>query len=916
MPQARPGIAEHYATSMLIDGFATGLIARTREGRPVKIEGNPDHPMSLGATSVFHQAAVLQLYDPDRARSPSRAGVPSSWQALGEMLSQPTQDKGASLRLLLEPTSSPLVHSLIAGVATRFPEAKVTFYSPLAAQGPSAATQRLFGAELAPQYDFKTADVVVAFDSDFLSNAYNLRDARDFAQRRRASRSEGMNRLYAVEPCVSSTGTMADHRLSRPAHRIEALAAALLEAITRGAPSRGLDDVEQRWVATVGADLKSRGPGRTLLVAGERHGADTHVLVHAINDALGNVGHTLQFSSQAVSQSAGDQDISALAKELHAGRVDTLIAIGGNPAYDAPADLAWSRALTRARRSVYCGPYYNETAQASHWFGPLAHVFESWGDGRGYDGTLSLVQPLIRTLHGAQTATELLAMVAGLEPIRDYERLRASFGAEHGEPSKPTQSAGERLERDPQMEARWQAALALGFVRGSAFALTSPRVQKDAVSETLQAVNARSVAADIELNLLESPTLRDGRFANVSWLLELPTPVVKLTWDNAALMSSATAARLGIERTAPGEPHPMVELSRGGGAVQAPVIVLPGHADESVSVWLGYGRSGSERLARGVGFDAYRLRTTDAMQFATDLQIKKIDQHYPLAFRQLDEDMHNRPLALSATLAEYQAHPDFTAEHKRELPTLMPEYRLGGPQWAMSIDLSTCTGCSACVVACQAENNVLVVGKEQVQRGRDMHWLRIDSYYPDDPNTGHMVHQPMMCQHCSDAPCEYVCPVNATVHSPDGLNEMVYNRCIGTRFCSNNCPYKVRRFNWFDWTERIDINRGEVELQRNPEVTVRERGVMEKCTYCVQRIRAAEIQSRIEKREIKPGEVVTACQQACPTQAIRFGSLNDQGTPMTEWRKEPRSYFALHETGARPRTMYLARIDNPNPELA
>jgi molybdopterin-containing oxidoreductase family iron-sulfur binding subunit len=367
-----------------------------------------------------------------------------------------------------------------------------------------------------------------------------------------------------------------------------------------------------------------------------------------------------------------------------------------------------------------------------------------------------------------------------------------------------------------------------------------------------------------------------------------------------------------VERS---EPHPVVEIARAGRSVRGPVVVLDGHADDAISVWLGYGRAGEEKLAAGVGFDAYPLRTREAPNFADGASVKLRPERYSLAFTQLEQDMHERPLAFTTTLAHYRAHPDFTAEHKRPLPSILPEYRFEGPAWAMSIDLTICTGCSACVVACQAENNVLVVGKDQVRRGRSMHWLRVDSYRVGSPKNGRYVHQPMMCQHCGDAPCEYVCPVNATVHSPDGLNEMVYNRCIGTRFCSNNCPYKVRRFNWFDWSVHEPANQGPVELQRNPEVSVRERGVMEKCTYCVQRIRAAEIGARIERREIREGEVVTACAQACPTQAIRFDSLTQPASTMVRWRAEPRSYYALHETGARPRTMYLARIDNPNPEL-
>ncbi|HKU44532.1 MAG TPA: 4Fe-4S dicluster domain-containing protein, partial [Polyangiales bacterium] len=422
----------------------------------------------------------------------------------------------------------------------------------------------------------------------------------------------------------------------------------------------------------------------------------------------------------------------------------------------------------------------------------------------------------------------------------------------------------------------------------------------------------------IELNLLPSPTLHDGRFANVAWLLELPEPITKLTWDNAALISAATARRLGITEQASLESssHPVLEIRHAERVLRVPALIAPGHADDVVSVWLGYGRQGDERLARNVGVDAYRMRTLNAPSFVSGAQLTALDERLPLAITQQQRDQHGRALALSTTLENYRAHPDFTHEHKAALPSLLGPTRGTGPQWAMTIDLGTCTGCSACVVACQAENNVLVVGKEQVRRGRVMHWLRIDSYYAAQGGEDKLVHQPMLCQHCEKAPCEYVCPVNATEHSPDGLNEMVYNRCIGTRFCSNNCPYKVRRFNWFDWGQHEAANRGRVELQRNPEVTVRERGVMEKCTYCVQRIRAEEIAARSENRPMAPGAVLTACQQACATGAITFGSLEHEELPMVQLRKQARSYAALHHTNAQPRTMYLARIDNPNPELA
>ena len=920
-----PGVSSYYATSLLIDGFATGLVATTREGRPVKIEGNPAHPASLGATGAWHQASVLELYDPDRGRAVTKGGLPASWDALERFLQSPVADDGHKLRLLLEPTSSPLVHALLAQVKQRFPASKVTFYAPTPGQITGAAARALFGAPLAPHPDLSRADVIVALDADFLASQ-DLRLARGFAERRRVHGSDGvMNRVYAVEPGVSVTGSLADARLARPARRVSLIAAALLAALKRrpdlptDALARltgALDDDERRFVAALVKDLTSRPPGATVVLAGERQPAEVHVLAYALNLALGNLGSTLSFSEQAVPETAGDQDLPALAGEMRAGGVDALLVLGGNPAYDAPADLDWAQAMRTVPVTVFSGLYANETARVATWYAPLAHPFETWGDGRAYDGTWSLVQPLIMPLHDARSATELLALVAGAPRVGDYARLRAAFGAARGEARRLDESAAERLEHTlPAVESAWERLLARGFEENTAFARQTPAERPGAVADAITKLAAEGVGSGLELDFFRSPTLHDGRFANVSWLLELPAPVVKLCWDNAFFMSAATAARLGVPAVERGEPHPVVEVSRAGRRVRGPVVVLDGHADEAISVWLGYGRDGDERLARGVGFDAYPLRTSDAPAFASGASVRRRDERYPLAFTQLEQHSHDRTLALSTTLAAYRAHPDFTAEHKRPLPSIMPEYQFDGPAWAMSIDLTICTGCSACMVACQAENNVLVVGKQQVRRGRVMHWLRIDSYRIGPAKGARFVHQPMMCQHCGDAPCEYVCPVNATVHSPDGLNEMVYNRCVGTRFCSNNCPYKVRRFNWFDWSVHEPANQGSVELQRNPEVSVRERGVMEKCTYCVQRIRGAEIQARIERREIRPGEVTTACAQACPTQALRFDSLTHASTTMVQWRAEPRSYYALHETGARPRTMYLARIDNPNPEL-
>jgi len=912
-----PGVPSWYATSMLLDGFATGLLVKSVEGRPIKIEGNPDHPASLGASGSFHQAAVLGLYDPDRATRVRRWNDPSTWQALIERLARARTDGGAGLRVVIEPTTSPTIHAQLARARAAHPKMKVTFHSAGSPIANALAGARLaFGRALVPQYRLRAADVIVALDSDLLaSGPFSLRWAREWAARRRpASPGAATNRLYAVEPMPTPTGMAADHRLRRRASEIAEVAAALAAALpnvppelkhalatSRGENARGENargenarDDNARFAEALARDLAARPRGTTLIAAGERQPPAVHALAYALNASLGNLGKTLVFTAPPPFAD-GDQDLAALAAELRAGRVDTVVMLEGNPVYTAPAELDFARALERAGERIYLGAYEDETARACNWFAPAAHWLESWGDGLAWDGTLSIVQPLIRPLHGGKTPQELLAVLGGDREPDAHRLVRVTHAGKFD----------------------WDAALQKGVVDGSAApAVNATLGAPAAIAGALRALapppalasEANRAGAAIEVDFAASPTVHDGRFANNAWLLEQPEPATKLTWDNAVLVSPATAARLALDS------QDLVELRAGDRKTRGPILVVPGHADGACTLWLGWGREGAERLAEGRGFDAYALRTSRAPAFAA-AQLSKVAGTRELATTQRHHSMHGRPIALTATAAEYRRDPDFTAEQKRPEPSLMPAVRYDGVQWAMSIDLALCTGCSACMLACQSENNVPVVGKAHVLERREMHWLRIDTYFQGAPDDPAVVHQPMMCQHCETAPCEYVCPVNATVHSSDGLNEMVYNRCVGTRFCSNNCPYKVRRFNWFDWYKREPQNQGLRELQRNPDVTVRDRGVMEKCTYCVQRIREREIAARVENRALRPGEVVSACMQACPTGAIQFGSLSHEDTPMVAWRREPRSYAVLNEEGTRPRTMYLARIDNPNPEL-
>ncbi len=905
-PHVLPSEATFYATSMVMDGYASGLLVESHEGRPTKIEANLQHPATLGGTNMFQQAAVRQLYDDMRARSPRHAQAPVSWEDLFGRLWRPRTDGGAGLRVLLEPTSSPLLLDLLARVRGRYPAARFAFFAPLEARNHLEATRAVFGRPLLPQYDFSKAKTILSLDCDFLCGLpFSVRYARQWSDRRRQdSPSDDMNRLYIAESLLSVTGSMADHRLRRPVSQIPqtafAIAAALVAVppVVRGAAAGAAGPPggpAEAWVKQVARDLANR-PGAAVVVVGDRQPPAVHALGYLVNAALGNLGQTVFFTEPVLpvpSVHPGLIPFDTLVEEMRGGHLETLLMLDTNPCYAAPADLDFAGALSRVPESFAFSYFEDETADRCTDFGPTAHFLESWGDARAYDGTVSMIQPLIRPLVGAKTQSEILAALAGEPDPEAYRLLHGHWIGPGG------------LDEDA-----WSCAIQEGLIAGTAGARLTVTPDAEAVARLVRGFRAPAAAEDpaIALEFYPSPTVYDGRFANNAWLLEQPEPITKLTWDNAALMSAATARRLGVTD------EDIVELRAGGATTKAPVLVAPGLADGVVAVWLGYGRSGAEKLA-AVGFNAYPLRTRAALHHAALEGIRRVHGTHLLAQTQVHFSMEERPIAFKNTLEGYRQHPGFTREYKGPVDSILPEVDFRGPQWAMSIDLSVCVGCSACMVACQSENNLLVVGKDNVLRHRQMHWLRIDTYYSGIPDEPGLVHQPMLCQHCEKAPCEYVCPVNATVHSPDGLNEMIYNRCVGTRFCSNNCPYKVRRFNWFDFSEEVGANRGLVQLHYNPEVTVRERGVMEKCTYCVQRIRAADIRSRIDKRDILPDEVVTACQAACPTGAIQFGSLTDRETPMVRWRQQDRSFAVLHDQGTQPRTIYLARIENPNPDL-
>jgi Fe-S-cluster-containing dehydrogenase component len=904
-PEVQPDAPTTYATSMVLDGYAIGLLVDCRDGRPIKIEGNPDHPASLGATGPMEQASVWQLYDPDRARNLTLRDLPASWTGLRRALSELRKTGGDGLRVLMPPTSSPLLADLMGRVEQAYPGVRWAFHAPASTGQRSASLRGLYGQALELQHDFSAARVVVSLDSDFLARGpFQLRYARQWA-RRRDPEVGGMSRLYCAETMVSVTGSMAEHRLPVPPSQVARVGLQLAAEVLALMPQAALPPSQaalltqwrthdQPWIHAAARDLVA-AQGSGLVVVGDRQPAALHVLGQVLNRVLGNLGRTVWTIPLSLIEPKHQMDMGELVSELRKHKVRTLMVLGGNPSYDTPADWELGRLLREVPTSIYLGEYENESKRDTQWFVPGAHYLESWGDACAFDGTVSLIQPLIAPLQGGRAPAELLAALLEPEPPSLYRLLRTSWQRRHG-------GFG--------FEGFWESTLKAGVQADSASSPTHGLQNEDAVTSALSHLWPRE---GVEINFLPDPGVHDGGFANNAWLLEFPRPITRLCWGNAAFMGPGMASDLGVQTGRE------VELQLAGRSLRAPAYVLPGHAEKAVTLHLGFGREGTgERLAHHVGVNAYGIRTSSALQFGTGLKLQRTRQQHHLALAQLDEHTHDRPIALQANLRWYGRHKDEYARHRGPQPSLIPPYEYLGEQWVMSIDLGLCIGCGSCVVACQAENNVPVVGAEQVRRGRLMLWLAVDTYVSQDGAQGppHLIHQPRPCQHCERAPCEYVCPVNATVHSPDGLNEMVYNRCVGTRFCSNNCPYKVRRFNWFNWYDHEQANQGPVRLQRNPEVTVRDRGVMEKCTYCVQRIRRAQIKARIEDRAIAPGEVRTACQQACPTGAIAFASLAHTDEPAVKRRGQPRAYELLHDLGTKPRTWYLARIDNPNPELS
>jgi molybdopterin-containing oxidoreductase family iron-sulfur binding subunit len=892
-----PGRPRYFATAHSLSGFATGVLVESHLGRPTKIEGNPDHPSSLGATDLFAQASILTLYDPDRSQTLTHLGEIRPWSAFlgaarGALVGNP---RGTGFHVLTEAVGSPTLAGQMRALLESRPEARWHAFEPAGRSHVRAGLQQAFGADLELHYHVDRADVIVALDSDLLASEPGcLRHARHFASRRQpAGRTAGMSRLYVAEAMPTPTGSRADHRLPLKPSLIHPFARLLAarSGVRVGQELSALPDEARRFAAAAARDLVAHR-GSSLVVAGPTQPPAVHVLAAAMNDALGNTGRTVTYSDPVTFEPANHlESIRELAAAMDAGTVSTLLILGGNPVVTAPADLAFAERLDRVRLRIHAGLYHDETSARCHWHVPETHYLESWSDARAEDGTVSIVQPLIAPLYGSRSAHEVIAAFtdrperSGHDIVRDYWR-RELVGLS-----------------DADFERVWRKMLHDGVVADSRL---PGRTVTLAAAQSFPAPSSPPNES-VEINFRPDPTIYDGRFANNGWLQELPKPLTSLTWENAAMVSAATAARFGLAS------EDTIRLEYEGRAIDAPVWIVPGHADDSVTVHMGYGRTRAGRVGNGAGFDAYRLRTAAMPWFGTGLRIARVGTRHPLAVVQRHHSMEGRRIVRSATLAEYAEHPDFAKDHHQgDVPSLYPPVSYPGHAWGMAIDLNSCIGCNACIVACQAENNIPVVGKEQVALGREMHWLRVDTYHRGDVANPETWHQPVPCMQCENAPCEVVCPVGATVHSHEGLNDMVYNRCVGTRYCSNNCPYKVRRFNFLlyqDWTTPS------LQLQRNPDVSVRSRGVMEKCTYCVQRINEARIDAEREGRPIRDGEIVTACEAVCPAQAIVFGDINDPKSRVARLKADDRNYALLGELNTRPRTTYLGALRNPNPDL-
>ncbi len=934
-----PGTPEFYATSVDFEGEGIGLVVQSTDGRPTKIDGNEQHPASLGGSNHLLQSSILHLYAPERLRKHMRGDAEATaeefvatWNGLRETFAD---NRGTGLAVIAPPYSSPTFARLKRAFARRFPRARWATWTPLSNETISTGGELATGRKLMPKYELAGARVIVGIDADFTNDEPNaLATARGFADSRRPLEpTDGMSRHYQIESTYTVTGSAADHRLRLAPSLMPTFIGALARELRQlGLDLQGIDnlpaagaDVDAAFVKTVATDLMSQ-TGRSAIIVGRRQPAPIHALALAINTALGNVGNTVFYYEPTDAEPVSLASLNETVSAMKSGDISTCVILGGNPVYNAPADIDLAGGLERVANTIYFTMFVDETATASDWLIAASHYLEQWGDTRSVDGTIAPTQPLIAPLYDSVANIELIHLMTTGEIVPSVDLVKETW-------------ADVLPRRD--FDRNWKTALHDGVLAGSVGAATTPRVDARSVGNAFATLLSQSSGNGLEVVFSSGP-VHDGSFANVAWCQELPHPITKQAWDNVATLSWKTSRDLGIEN------GDVVSISLNGATIEIPAWISPGQADNTIGLTLGYGRTGEpynegrrssnlfgfepprQNVGTDVGVNVYPLRTANALGVATGgAQLTKTGARVTLAQTQDHWSMEGRPLYREATYRAFQAHESHGKDGKEDLhhqlltpekphhPPLLPLWQQHkfdtGYQWGMTIDLNACTGCGACTVACQSENNIPVVGKEQVIQGREMHWLRLDRYYGGDLDNPDMNVMPMMCQHCEYAPCEAVCPVAATVHDSEGLNTMIYNRCIGTRYCSNNCPYKVRRFNFFNYTNDIPK---EHRLQFNQDVTIRFRGVMEKCTYCTQRINKAKFKAKQEDRTVRDGEIVTACQQVCPTKAIVFGDLNDPESEVSKLTKATRSYRMLEEYNLKPRTSYLGRIRNYHPDLA
>lgn len=893
-----PGKPLFYASGMALGGAALGVLVETHMGRPTKIEGNPDHPTSMGATDAFAQASVLSLYDPDRSKVLMQNGQVTFWRNFVTQMSATTAanraKQGAGLRILTENVVSPSVGAAIGEVLKAMPQAVWHQYEPVHRDNEIEGLRMAFGKAVTPWYDFTAAKVVVSFDSELFGEPGGVRPARDFAESRSVlGGKKEMSRMYALESFPTVTGALADHRLPLRMQEIEVVAVAIAQALGLSiAVQPTLTPEQNKWVQAIVADVQANR-GQVLVLAGRHQSSTVHAIAHALNAQLGG-GKTVKYAPAVeVRPEKNIDSIRQLVTAMGAGQVDTLLILGGNPVFNAPADLGFLGAMEKVKTRIHCGLYMDETASKCQWHVPEAHALESWTDIRAQDGSTIIVQPTIDPLYGGKTHLEVVGALLGRGDKPAYDQVR-DYWKTNGIDS----------------DASWRKSVHDG--------IAAARSTESVSAQSAGSWKWTAPSGDLDVQFRPDPAVWDGRYVNNGWLQETPRPHTKLTWDNAAIMSPKTAAKYGVQN------EKVVEIQVGEDKVKLPVWILPGHCADAVTVHLGYGRKMAGRVGDGTGTDVYPLRPSNAAWVRSGATIKATGAASPLACTQSHANMEGRTIIKQATLSKFLANPDFAVAHHHLPPSVHGQDvgTAGGQyapkaeadyQWGMTINLSACNGCNACVVACQAENNIPIVGKTEVTRGREMQWLRIDRYFEGNEDNPVAHNQPVACVHCETAPCEIVCPVGATVHDNEGLNNMVYNRCVGTKYCSNNCPYKVRHFNFYEYS---DMETPQLKMVRNPDVTVRSRGVMEKCTYCVQRISGARNQAKIEGRKIRDGEVRTACQAACPTQAIAFGDISDPNSRVSRMKEEKLNYGLLDDLNTKPRTTYLAKIDNPNPKLS